>query len=87
MDDAMVRQKLHQLTRTGSHRRQGSFRSSSKRKNKNKNKQNGDNEHPGPIFLGNVVNRQYRYRWVLFGVVLFVCMVGVVILSVVYANV
>ena len=87
MDDAMVRQKIHQLTRTGSHRRQGSFRNSAKRKDKGKAKTNGDNEHPGPTFLRNVMSRRFKHRTLIVGIVLFTGMIGIVIVSVIYANI
>ena len=45
-----------------------------------------DSEHPGPIFLASVVNRRFKYRYLIFGVVAFAVMGIIVGLSVYYSN-
>lgn len=42
--------------------------------------------HPGPIFLRHVVNRRFKYRWLILAVTTIMCMTVVVIVSVVYSN-
>lgn len=42
--------------------------------------------HPGPIFLRHVVNRRFKYRWLILAVTTILCMTVVVIVSVVYSN-
>ena len=42
--------------------------------------------HPGPIFLANVVTQQYRYRWMVAAISVFVTMTIIVVISVVYSN-
>ena len=50
-------------------------------------KLSNDDGAPGPIFLGNVVRREYRYRWLVLAVTVFTCMTIIVVVSVVYSNV
>ena len=45
-----------------------------------------DNEHPGPIFLRNVVNRRFKYRWLILAASGFTCMTVITVVSVVYSN-
>ena len=42
--------------------------------------------HPGPIFLANVVTQQYRYRWMVAAISVFVTMTIIVVISVIYSN-
>ena len=42
--------------------------------------------HRGPIFLANVVTQQYRYRWMVAAISVFVTMTIVVVVSVIYSN-
>ena len=44
------------------------------------------NAHPGPIFLANVVNRPFRYSWMVAAISLLVMMTIIVAVSVVYSN-
>lgn len=46
----------------------------------------GDMDHPGPIFLKNVVSRRFPYRWLILAVSAISCMTVIVVVSVVYAN-
>lgn len=46
-----------------------------------------EESHPGPIFLGHVVNRSYKYRWLVAGATVIFCMTVVVIVSVAYSNI
>jgi len=39
-----------------------------------------------PLFLGHVVSRRFKYRWLVLGVSAFTCMAIIVIVSVVYSN-
>jgi len=39
-----------------------------------------------PLFLGHVVTRRFKYRWLVLGVSAFTCMAIIVIVSVVYSN-
>ena len=57
-----------------------------KKKAKRKRKPREDSEHPGPIFLASVVNRRFKYRYLIFGVVAFAVMGIIVGLSVYYSN-
>jgi len=43
-------------------------------------------DHPGPIFLRNVVTRRYKYRWLAVAIFAVTCMTIIVVLSVVYSN-
>jgi len=43
-------------------------------------------EHPAPLFLRHVVNRRFKYRWLVLALTGFTCMSIIVILSVVYSN-
>lgn len=45
-----------------------------------------DPDHPGPIFLRNVVTRRYKYRWLAVAIFAVTCMTVIVVLSVVYSN-
>ncbi|ESO08938.1 hypothetical protein HELRODRAFT_168859 [Helobdella robusta] len=40
----------------------------------------------GPIFLRSVVNRQYKYRWLVLAITAISCMSIIVVVSVVYSN-
>jgi len=42
--------------------------------------------HPAPLFLRHVVNRRFKYRWLVLALSGFTCMSIIVILSVVYSN-
>ena len=75
--DSQVQQDVHM--RVVRAPRTSSFRQASKR---SKDKE----VRPGPIFLGHVVTRQYRYRWMVAAVTVFVCMTLIVVISVVYSN-
>jgi len=46
----------------------------------------GDVQHPAPLFLRHVVNRRFKYRWLVLALSGFTCMSIIVILSVVYSN-
>jgi len=39
-----------------------------------------------PLFLGHVVTRRFKYRWLVMGLSAFTCMAIIVIVSVVYSN-
>lgn len=43
-------------------------------------------EHPGPIFLSNVVSGKFRYKMVVAFLCIFCGMLIIVVLSVVYSN-
>ena len=43
-------------------------------------------EPAGPLFLRNVVTRQYKYRWVVLFITISVCMAIIVVISVIYGN-
>jgi hypothetical protein len=46
----------------------------------------GEKDHPGPIFLANVVNRPFRYSWMVASITLLVTMTIIVAVSVIYSN-
>ena len=48
--------------------------------------QDDEKAHPGPIFLANVVNRPFRYSWMVASIALLVMMTIIVTVSVVYSN-
>ena len=43
-------------------------------------------DHPGPIFLKSVVNKNYKSRWIVVAVTVFTCMTIIVVISVIYSN-
>ncbi|ESN91543.1 hypothetical protein HELRODRAFT_165596 [Helobdella robusta] len=43
-------------------------------------------QQQGAIFLGNVVTRQFKYRWLALAISAFTCMAVIVTVSVVYSN-
>jgi len=45
-----------------------------------------DTGHPAPLFLRHVVNRRFKYRWLILALSGFTCMSIIVVLSVVYSN-